>query len=103
MSQNLVGLKIRALRRRSGLTQGELARRAGISPSYLNLIELNKRAVGGALVDRIAAASSAAMRNCASSQTSTRLPPNPRSPAPPGIPVRQRNWSAAIQAGPTWC
>ncbi|MCV3239637.1 helix-turn-helix domain-containing protein [Mesorhizobium sp. ZC-5] len=55
MSQNLAGLKIRALRRKSGLTQGELARRAGISPSYLNLIELNKRAVGGALVDRIAA------------------------------------------------
>ncbi|MDQ2634645.1 MAG: short-chain fatty acyl-CoA regulator family protein [Pseudomonadota bacterium] len=55
MSQNLVGLKIRALRRRFGLTQGELARRVGISPSYLNLIELNKRAIGGALVDRIAA------------------------------------------------
>lgn len=55
MSQNLAGLKIRALRRSSGLTQGELARRAGISPSYLNLIELNKRAIGGALVDRIAA------------------------------------------------
>ena len=55
MAQNLTGLKIRALRRQAGLTQGELARRAGISPSYLNLIELNKRAVGGALVDRIAA------------------------------------------------
>jgi predicted transcriptional regulator/transcriptional regulator with XRE-family HTH domain len=55
MTQNLAGLKIRALRRKSGLTQGELARRAGISPSYLNLIELNKRAIGGALVDRIAA------------------------------------------------
>lgn len=55
MYQNLAGLKIRALRRKSGLTQGELARRAGISPSYLNLIELNKRAIGGALVDRIAA------------------------------------------------
>ena len=55
MSHNLVGLKIRTLRQRSGLTQGELARRAGISPSYLNLIELNKRAVGGSLVDRIAA------------------------------------------------
>lgn len=55
MHQNLAGMKIRALRRKSGLTQGELARRAGISPSYLNLIELNKRAIGGALVDRIAA------------------------------------------------
>ena len=55
MSQNLAGLKIRAQRKRIGLTQGELARRAGISASYLNLIELNKRAIAGALVDRIAA------------------------------------------------
>lgn len=55
MNQNLAGLKIRELRRKSGLTQGELARRAGISPSYLNLIERNKRAIGGGLVDRIAA------------------------------------------------
>jgi len=55
MSQDLTGLKIRTLRRQASLTQGELARRAGISPSYLNLIELNKRAVGGVLVDRIAA------------------------------------------------
>lgn len=55
MGQNLAGLKIRAQRKRVGLTQGELARRAGISPSYLNLIELNKRAIAGALVDRIAA------------------------------------------------
>ena len=55
MSQNLAGLKIRAQRKRVGLTQGELARRAGISASYLNLIELNKRAIAGALVDRIAA------------------------------------------------
>ena len=55
MSQNLAGLKIRAQRKRAGLTQGELARRAGISASYLNLIELNKRAIAGALVDRIAA------------------------------------------------
>ena len=55
MTQNLAGLKIRTQRKRVGLTQGELARRAGISPSYLNLIELNKRAIAGALIDRIAA------------------------------------------------
>lgn len=53
--KNLAGLKIRAQRKKAGLTQGELARRAGISPSYLNLIELNKRAIAGALVDRLAA------------------------------------------------
>jgi len=55
MRQNLAGLKIRARRKQAGLTQSELARRAGISPSYLNLIECNKRAIAGGLVDRIAA------------------------------------------------
>ena len=54
MVRGLTGLKIRALRKERGLSQGELARRAGISASYLNLIELEKRAVGTELVDRIA-------------------------------------------------
>ncbi|HEX5959392.1 MAG TPA: short-chain fatty acyl-CoA regulator family protein [Hyphomicrobiaceae bacterium] len=54
MVKGLTGLKIRALRKARGLRQGELARRAGISASYLNLIELEKRAVGPAIVDRIA-------------------------------------------------
>jgi predicted transcriptional regulator/transcriptional regulator with XRE-family HTH domain len=53
--QDLTSLKIRSLRRAAGLTQGELARRAGISASYLNLIEANKRAVAGVLIDRLAA------------------------------------------------
>jgi predicted transcriptional regulator/transcriptional regulator with XRE-family HTH domain len=55
MAGELPGLKIKSMRRRAGLTQGELARRAGISASYLTLIEGNRRAVGGALLDRIAA------------------------------------------------
>jgi predicted transcriptional regulator/transcriptional regulator with XRE-family HTH domain len=54
-ARDLTGLKIRARRKQAGMTQGELARRAGISSSYLNLIELNKRAIAGVLVDRIAA------------------------------------------------
>lgn len=36
------------------MTQSELAQRAGISPSYLNLIEQRKRLVAGVLLDRIA-------------------------------------------------
>lgn len=36
------------------MTQAELARRARVSPSYLNLIEANKRPVAGVLLDRIA-------------------------------------------------
>ncbi|GIK97709.1 MAG: propionyl-CoA carboxylase regulator [Alphaproteobacteria bacterium] len=54
MAQNLTGLKIRSKRKLAGLTQGELARRAGISPSYLNLIEQSKRPIAGGMVDRIA-------------------------------------------------
>src|SRR5438128_5650089 len=38
-----LGTKLRSLRRRSGLTQTEVASRLGISPSYLNLIEHDQR------------------------------------------------------------
>lgn len=38
-----LGGKVRALRRRENLTQVALAERLGISPSYLNLIEHNRR------------------------------------------------------------
>lgn len=40
---NKLGAKVRALRRREGLTQTDLAARLEISPSYLNLIEHNQR------------------------------------------------------------
>lgn len=49
-----IGLRISTRRRAAGLSQAELARRAGISASYLNLIERNKRDVGGSLLRRIA-------------------------------------------------
>jgi len=55
MAADLVGLKIRTLRIQAGLAQGTLARRAGISPSYLNLIERNRRPASTLLLDRIAA------------------------------------------------
>lgn len=54
MPQGIVGARIRARRRAIGLTQAELARRAGISPSYLNLIERNKRGIAGKLLGQIA-------------------------------------------------
>ncbi|MBI4048528.1 MAG: helix-turn-helix transcriptional regulator, partial [Devosia nanyangense] len=50
-----IGIKISSRRKILAISQAELARRAGISPSYLNLIESNKRVVGGALLLRIAA------------------------------------------------
>lgn len=50
-----IGFRIRSERKALGLTQAELAKRAEISPSYLNLIEANKREIGGALLHKIAA------------------------------------------------
>lgn len=44
---SMVGSRIRERRVLSGLKQSELARRAGISASYLNLIEHNRRSIGG--------------------------------------------------------
>jgi predicted transcriptional regulator/transcriptional regulator with XRE-family HTH domain len=54
MARTLIGLKIRDRRKARGVTQAALAVRLGISPSYLNLIEGNRRNIGGALLKRIA-------------------------------------------------
>lgn len=51
-----IGLRISSKRRSLGVSQAALARRAGISASYLNLIERNKRQVGGSLLIRLAEA-----------------------------------------------
>ncbi|MGH7272814.1 MAG: ImmA/IrrE family metallo-endopeptidase, partial [Polyangiaceae bacterium] len=45
---------MRALRRRESLSQVQLAERLGISPSYLNLIESNRRPLPAALLIRLA-------------------------------------------------
>jgi predicted transcriptional regulator/transcriptional regulator with XRE-family HTH domain len=49
-----LGAKVRALRRRENLNQVQLAERLGISPSYLNLIESNKRPLPASLLIRLA-------------------------------------------------
>lgn len=54
MQRTVVGFKIRQQRRAAGITQKMLADRVGISASYLNLIESNKRNIGGRLLHRIA-------------------------------------------------
>ena len=51
---SLIGPRIRDRRRALGVTQAALAARVGISPSYLNLIEANKRSIGGTLLRKIA-------------------------------------------------
>lgn len=52
----LTGTRIRERRTALGLKQADLARTAGISPAYLNLIEHNRRRVGDALLEVLAQA-----------------------------------------------
>jgi predicted transcriptional regulator/DNA-binding XRE family transcriptional regulator len=54
--RTILGARIRERRRARGITQAELARRLEISPSYLNLIEHNKRGIAGSLLRRTAEA-----------------------------------------------
>ncbi len=55
-STQRLGAKLRLLRRQEGLSQVQLADRLGISPSYLNLIEGNKRPLTAPLLLRLAKA-----------------------------------------------
>lgn len=55
-SRQLTGHRIRDRRVAIGRKQGELAQQVGISPSYLNLIEHNRRRIGGKLLIDIARA-----------------------------------------------
>ncbi|MET3925430.1 short-chain fatty acyl-CoA regulator family protein [Devosia sp. 2618] len=50
-----IGFRISNRRKSLRISQAALARMVGISPSYLNLIENNKRDIGGALLNRVAA------------------------------------------------
>lgn len=50
----LTGSRLRERRLALGLRQGQVAQAAGISASYLNLIEHNRRAVGAAVLGRLA-------------------------------------------------
>ncbi len=56
MARAPVGQRIRKRRQELGRSQSALAEVVGISASYLNLIEHNKRPIGGALLNRIASA-----------------------------------------------
>ncbi|MBL9051611.1 MAG: helix-turn-helix domain-containing protein [Tabrizicola sp.] len=50
----LTGLKLRERRMAAGLRQADVAAKAGISASYLNLIEHDRRKVTAAVLDRLA-------------------------------------------------
>ena len=50
------GFRIRKVRKHQNMTQSALAKEVGISTSYLNLIEHNKRTISGKLLNKIARA-----------------------------------------------
>lgn len=54
MDTGLTGTRVRTRRLDMGLRQADLARQAGISASYLNLIEHNRRRIGGKLLSALA-------------------------------------------------
>jgi predicted transcriptional regulator/transcriptional regulator with XRE-family HTH domain len=54
MKRNILGPRIRERRREIGITQADLAKQVEISASYLNLIEHNKRDIGGSLLRKLA-------------------------------------------------
>lgn len=54
MANVIAGIRIREHRRTHGITQASLAEQIGISPSYLNLIERNKRGIATDLLRRAA-------------------------------------------------
>ena len=54
MPRSLAGSRIRQRRMGLGLSQSALAMQAGISASYLNLIEHNKRRIAGRTLNAIA-------------------------------------------------
>jgi transcriptional regulator with XRE-family HTH domain len=49
-----VSKKLRTIRKKNGLTQAELARRVGVSRSYINKIENGEAKPSLALLERIA-------------------------------------------------
>lgn len=51
---SIIGTRIRERRVQQGIRQSELATLVGISPSYLNLIEHNRRRIGGKILIRLA-------------------------------------------------
>lgn len=53
---SMIGTRIRERRVMNGIRQSELARMVGISPSYLNLIEHNRRRIGGKTLLKLAEA-----------------------------------------------
>ncbi|MEO0343536.1 MAG: short-chain fatty acyl-CoA regulator family protein [Pseudomonadota bacterium] len=73
MARTLVGTRIREGRRAKGFTQSALASHVGISASYLNLIEHNRRGIAGKTLAALAEALELPMRDLAEGADQTLL------------------------------
>src|SRR5262245_959652 len=69
----LLGAKVRALRRREQMTQVDLAQRLGVSASYLNLIENNRRPLTAPLLLQLAQIFRLDLQTFAASEEDARL------------------------------
>jgi len=69
----LLGARVRALRRREQMTQIALADRLGISPSYLNLIENNRRPLTAPLLIKLAQIFQLDLQTFAASEEEARM------------------------------
>lgn len=109
MARLPTGRRIRDGRKERHLTQSALAEIVGISPSYLNLIEHDKRPIGGALLARIANALGVDVSHLSGSgdaQLSHEIAEVARSRLLPGIDesealsmvARQPEWARALLA-----
>jgi transcriptional regulator with XRE-family HTH domain len=58
-----VSEKLRTIRKKNGLTQAELARRVGVSRSYINKIENGEAKPSLALLERIASILGVSMKD----------------------------------------
>ncbi len=105
MQDAILGTRIRQRRREVGKTQSALARTVGISPSYLNLIEWNKRPIGGKLLLNIAQALDlplSALDSSAEKRLSTTLSELARQPDLQGFGIEVDRTSELIGRFPGW-
>ncbi|KXJ59153.1 MAG: XRE family transcriptional regulator, partial [Thalassospira sp. Nap_22] len=98
-----IGHRIRGRRKDIGMTQNALAKAAGISASYLNLIEHNRRSIGGGLLMRIAEALEIHPHSLSGSEESRLLSDLAEVASDPVFrttPVESREFPAMIAASP---
>ncbi len=105
MESSILGTRIRQRRREIGTTQAELAQKVGISPSYLNLIEWNKRRIAGPLLGKIAGAldiSLSELDDVSERRLSITLGEIAHLPALAGVDVEEERINELIGRFPGW-